>query len=152
MAVAFLLAVLFHSNLNRSLIGDFLWAFTQYLETFAIFSQFVLFRNKVSIIIVSKAILRPIRHILWQRRQYLEFFSSYSGYSPLQNWTPIRQVVYYRNMWDIGSCYPKSYISLSWPISCIIGSKLCEVVAGSSNCLSTYDSVVLYTTLNSDYA
>jgi uncharacterized membrane protein len=44
---AAVLAVLFHSNLNRSLVGDFLWAFTQYLETFAILSQFVLFRNKV---------------------------------------------------------------------------------------------------------
>jgi hypothetical protein len=30
-ALAFVLAVLFHSNLNRSLVGDFLWAFSQYL-------------------------------------------------------------------------------------------------------------------------
>lgn len=30
-ACAFMLAVIFHSNLNRSVIGDFLWAFTQYL-------------------------------------------------------------------------------------------------------------------------
>ena len=45
--VAAVLAVLFHSSLNRSLVGDFLWAFTQYLETFAILSQFVLFKNKV---------------------------------------------------------------------------------------------------------
>ncbi len=44
---AALLAVLFHSSLNRSLIGDYCWAFSQYLETFAILSQFVLFRNKV---------------------------------------------------------------------------------------------------------
>jgi hypothetical protein len=46
-AAAALLAVVFHSSLNRSLIGDYFWAFSQYLETFAIFSQFVLFRNKV---------------------------------------------------------------------------------------------------------
>jgi len=41
------LAALFHSNLNRSVIGDFLWAFSQYLECIAIMPQFVLFRNKV---------------------------------------------------------------------------------------------------------
>jgi len=45
--LAVVLALLFHSSLNRSFIGDFTWAFTQYLETFAILSQFVLFRNKV---------------------------------------------------------------------------------------------------------
>ena len=44
---AAVLAVLFHSSLNRSLIGDYFWAFSQYLETIAILSQFVLFRNKV---------------------------------------------------------------------------------------------------------
>lgn len=42
-----ILALLFHSSLNRSFVGDYTWAFTQYLETFAILSQFVLFRNKV---------------------------------------------------------------------------------------------------------
>jgi hypothetical protein len=30
-ALAFLLAVLFHSSLNRSLVADFAWAFSQYL-------------------------------------------------------------------------------------------------------------------------
>lgn len=45
--LAAVLALLFHSSLNRSFLGDYTWAFTQYLETFAIFSQFVLFRNKV---------------------------------------------------------------------------------------------------------
>jgi hypothetical protein len=45
--VAAVLALLFHSSLNRSFVGDYTWAFTQYLETFAILSQFVLFRNKV---------------------------------------------------------------------------------------------------------
>ena len=55
-AVAGVLALLFHSSLNRSFIGDFTWAFTQYLETFAIFSQFVLFRNKVTLLQCSKEI------------------------------------------------------------------------------------------------
>ena len=54
--VAGVLALLFHSSLNRSFIGDFTWAFTQYLETFAIFSQFVLFRNKVALLQCSKEI------------------------------------------------------------------------------------------------
>ena len=45
--LAGVLAFFFHSTLNRSFIGDYTWAFTQYLETFAILSQFVLFRNKV---------------------------------------------------------------------------------------------------------
>lgn len=51
-ALAAVLALLFHSSLNRSFIGDYTWAFTQYLETFAIFSQFVLFRNKVKIYLI----------------------------------------------------------------------------------------------------
>lgn len=46
--LAAVLAVLFHSSLNRNVFGDYFWAFSQYLETFAILSQFVLFRNKVS--------------------------------------------------------------------------------------------------------
>ena len=48
MIVALVLAIFFHSNLNRSLFGDLAWAFTQYLETFAILSQFILFSKKVS--------------------------------------------------------------------------------------------------------
>jgi hypothetical protein len=47
MIVALVLAIFFHSNLNRSLFGDLAWAFTQYLETFAILSQFILFSKKV---------------------------------------------------------------------------------------------------------
>ena len=70
--VACLLALLFHSSLNRSVVGDFTWAFTQYLETFAILSQFVLFRNKVIMIVGRKAILSRIHLISWRRRQYLE--------------------------------------------------------------------------------
>ena len=46
-AVAAVFALLFHSNLNRSLWADFGWAFTQYLETIAILSQFILFNKKV---------------------------------------------------------------------------------------------------------
>ena len=44
---AAIMAVLFHSNLNRTVIADYGWAFTQYLETVAILSQFVLFTKKV---------------------------------------------------------------------------------------------------------
>lgn len=29
--VTLVLAAVFHSNLNRSVVGDYLWAFTQYL-------------------------------------------------------------------------------------------------------------------------
>lgn len=29
--VAAILAMVFHSSLNRSLVGDYIWAFTQYL-------------------------------------------------------------------------------------------------------------------------
>lgn len=47
-AVAAVFALLFHSNLNRSLWADFGWAFTQYLETIAILSQFILFNKKVN--------------------------------------------------------------------------------------------------------
>jgi hypothetical protein len=47
MIVAAIFAVLFHSNLNRSVWADFGWAFTQYLETIAILSQFILFNRKV---------------------------------------------------------------------------------------------------------
>jgi hypothetical protein len=40
-------AIFFHSNLNRTIVADYGWAFTQYLETLAILSQFVLFTKKV---------------------------------------------------------------------------------------------------------
>ena len=46
-AFAAVCAIFFHSSLNRSLFGDYGWAFTQYLETVAILSQFVLFTKKV---------------------------------------------------------------------------------------------------------
>lgn len=46
-AFAAVVAIFFHSNLNRSLFADYGWAFTQYLETVAILSQFVLFTKKV---------------------------------------------------------------------------------------------------------
>lgn len=73
--LAFVLAVLFHSNLNKSVVGDFLWAFTQYLETFAILSQFVLFRNKVVVGLLSKATLSRILRTSWRRRPSREFCS-----------------------------------------------------------------------------
>jgi hypothetical protein len=44
---AAIFALLFHSNLNRSVWADFGWAFSQYLETIAILSQFILFNKKV---------------------------------------------------------------------------------------------------------
>ena len=44
---AAIFAIFFHSSLNRSFFGDYGWAFTQYLETVAILSQFVLFTKKV---------------------------------------------------------------------------------------------------------
>lgn len=47
------MAVLFHSNLNRTVIADYGWAFTQYLETLAILSQFVLFTKKVLHILIK---------------------------------------------------------------------------------------------------
>ena len=46
-AFAAIVAIFFHSNLNRSIFADYGWAFTQYLETVAILSQFVLFTKKV---------------------------------------------------------------------------------------------------------
>ena len=62
-ALAAVLALLFHSSLNKSFVGDYTWAFTQYLETFAIFSQFVLFRNKVFDPQFRKEISNHILHI-----------------------------------------------------------------------------------------
>jgi len=62
--VAAVLALLFHSSLNRSFIGDYSWAFSQYLETIAILSQFVLFRNKVIIFLLRKEISKHIHLIL----------------------------------------------------------------------------------------
>lgn len=50
---AAIMAVLFHSNLNRTVIADYGWAFTQYLETLAILSQFVLFTKKVLHILIK---------------------------------------------------------------------------------------------------
>lgn len=66
--VAAVLALLFHSSLNRSFVGDYTWAFTQYLETFAILSQFVLFRNKV----------KRMAHI---ERRYLVVYVAFRGCS-----------------------------------------------------------------------
>ena len=74
-ALAAVLALLFHSSLNRSFIGDYTWAFTQYLETFAIFSQFVLFRNKVRIAGFRRGTLRATLRISWQPRRYRGCFS-----------------------------------------------------------------------------
>jgi hypothetical protein len=74
-AAAAVLAVLFHSSLNRSLVGDYLWAFSQYLETFAILSQFVLFRNKVSNPLLRRETSNPTPLTSWLPRAYRECFS-----------------------------------------------------------------------------
>lgn len=50
---AAVMALLFHSNLNRTIVADYGWAFTQYLETVAILGQFVLFTRKVHISITK---------------------------------------------------------------------------------------------------
>ena len=50
-AFAAVLAIFFHSSLNRSFFGDYGWAFTQYLETVAILSQFILFTKKVHLLL-----------------------------------------------------------------------------------------------------
>lgn len=47
-AVAFLVALVFHPNLNRHFYADFAWAFSQYLETIALLAQFILFNKKVN--------------------------------------------------------------------------------------------------------
>lgn len=46
-AIAFVVAIIFHPNLNRRFVADFAWAFSQYLETIALLSQFILFNKKV---------------------------------------------------------------------------------------------------------
>lgn len=76
---AAVMALLFHSNLNRTIVADYGWAFTQYLETVAILGQFVLFTRKVrnenniggeietytSHFVASQAISRILSLIFW---------------------------------------------------------------------------------------
>lgn len=69
--LAAVLALLFHSSLNKSFIADYTWAFTQYLETFAIFSQFVLFRNKVPPVLVLERRYRIIHIAFRSSSSYL---------------------------------------------------------------------------------
>ncbi len=64
--VAAVFAILFHSNLNRSVWADFGWAFSQYLETIAILSQFILFNKKVRNYVISGRININI-HITFHR-------------------------------------------------------------------------------------
>ena len=42
----FILAIIFHPNLNGSFIGDFPWTFALFLESLAMFSQLDVFRKK----------------------------------------------------------------------------------------------------------
>lgn len=74
MIVAAIFAVLFHSNLNRSVWADFGWAFTQYLETIAILSQFILFNRKVFIFKFRVDKYKPIHHILSRLKQFQEYY------------------------------------------------------------------------------
>ncbi len=89
-AVAAVLALIFHSSLNRSFVGDYLWAFSQYLETFAILCQFVLFRNKVKISVLRKGISNLTHPTLWQLRAFQESSASSFGFSPMPNSTQIK--------------------------------------------------------------
>lgn len=57
---AAVMAAIFHSNLNRTVVADYGWAFTQYLETVAILGQFVLFTKKVASLTNSGWINRNI--------------------------------------------------------------------------------------------
>jgi hypothetical protein len=74
MIVAAIFAVLFHSNLNRSVWADFGWAFTQYLETIAILSQFILFNRKVFIFKFRVDKYKHIHHILSRLKQFQEYY------------------------------------------------------------------------------
>ena len=78
---AALLALVFHSSLNRSFIGDYCWAFSQYLETFAILSQFVLFRNKVTLSPLRRETSSRTLRTSWLRRAFRECCSLFSGSS-----------------------------------------------------------------------
>jgi hypothetical protein len=70
--VAAVFAVLFHSNLNRSVWADFGWAFSQYLETIAILSQFILFNKKVEKNIIIGRRDRDIHVALYRGPSYLK--------------------------------------------------------------------------------
>lgn len=72
--IAAFFAVLFHSNLNRSVWADFGWAFSQYLETIAILSQFILFNKKVIKILISGRINRNILITFYRSPGYFENF------------------------------------------------------------------------------
>ncbi len=61
-AVAFVVALVFHSNLNRNFFADFSWAFSQYLETIALLSQFILFNKKVTMVLGREEKSRATPH------------------------------------------------------------------------------------------
>ena len=124
--IAGILAVFFHSNLNRSVLGDFAWAFSQYLETFTILSQFILFSKKVSIIRLRAATSKPTLHISVRAKPYRESCPSSFGSKPTPNSTfpnMIHPTPSCATMSDTGSWSHKSSTSSSWQTSCIIGSR-----------------------------
>lgn len=71
---AAVMAILFHSNLNRTIIADYGWAFTQYLETVAILSQFVLFTKKVTAILFRADRSKPTHPTSWHPKQFPESY------------------------------------------------------------------------------
>lgn len=71
-AVALMMSIIFHSNLNYTPWADLLWSFTQYLEASAILSQFGLFYSKgcdidthTSQFVVTQSVSRVIALIFW---------------------------------------------------------------------------------------
>ena len=68
----FILAIIFHPNLNGSFIGDFPWTFALFLESLAMFSQLDVFRKKggeieqfTSHFVGSSGLSRLFHFIFW---------------------------------------------------------------------------------------
>lgn len=132
---AAVMAIFFHSNLNRTIVADYGWAFTQYLETVAILSQFILFTKKVSIFLFREEKSKHTLLTLWPHKQFQEFYPLFSGFSLTASW--MNSIVRDRHQFcpntsDIGSCSPKLSISSSWPTSCTTGLRPSEGERASS--------------------
>ena len=123
-AFAAVVAIFFHSNLNRSLFADYGWAFTQYLETVAILSQFVLFTKKVLLFLFREDKLKPTLLTSLLPKPFPESFRSSSGSSLTPNsmsWTPTDLHQSCPNMLASGSWSVRWSICSSWQIICFIG-------------------------------
>lgn len=80
-----------------------------------------------------KEILNRIHHILWQPRLSQGCYFWFSGFSRMRSWTLTRRWLWCRRIWDIGSCWVRSYIWSLWQISCITTSRhLCTELTPSS--------------------